>query len=156
MESCLDCHRGLGATALACPVCHAHTTAATRPASHDPGWIAHHVAESRADPGPCAACHATADCVRCHQEMPPRDHTEFFLRRGHGVESRWDRERCLACHREDACVECHRVTPPTNHGLGWVAPTFRHCQVCHYPLEDTSCAVCHERAHPTGVPFPGA
>jgi len=153
MESCVECHRGLGARAADCGVCHERITAATRPASHDPRWMVRHGAESRERPTLCAACHATADCVRCHQEIPPRDHTEFWLRRGHGLESRWDRERCLACHREDACVECHRVTRPVNHGSGWAAPTFRHCQRCHYPLEDTSCAVCHEHAHPLPLPF---
>jgi hypothetical protein len=147
MEKCLDCHRTLGGDAVACATCHTRWTTATRPASHDGRWIAHHGEASRGEETRCAVCHAVADCVRCHQDMAPRDHGEFWLRRGHGLASRWDRERCAACHREDACIECHRMTPPANHGAGWGSPTYR-----HFPLEDTSCAVCHDQAHPNGLP----
>jgi hypothetical protein len=155
MERCLQCHRGLGPRATECAVCHERTRATTRPPSHDARWTEQHGDTSRAEPELCATCHAEADCVRCHQEIAPRDHTEFWIRRGHGLESEWDRERCMACHRQDECVQCHRTTPPANHVGGWGEPTFLHCQRCHYPVEETSCAVCHERAHPQAVPFGG-
>lgn len=155
MARCLACHQTLGGEAAACTTCHTRWTTATRPATHDGRWIAHHGAASRDAEARCGVCHAPADCIRCHQDMAPRDHGEFWLRRGHGLASRWDRERCLACHREDACIECHRMSPPANHGAGWGSPTYRHCQRCHLPLADTSCAVCHERAHPNGLPGRG-
>src|SRR5208283_4451355 len=67
-----------------------------KPASHDSTWIRAHGQESKFDESSCLACHKDrVDCIKCHQEVPPRSHTPSWTRIGHGLESRWNRDKCL-------------------------------------------------------------
>jgi hypothetical protein len=119
-----------------------------KPSSHDLSWVARHGAASKVNLAECLECHTDrVSCIRCHQETEPRSHTPTWVKKGHGLEARWDRTACKACHTEDSCIECHENTPPSDHRPGWREPLNRHCNSCHYPVQDTTCFTCHKRAH---------
>lgn len=123
-----------------------------KPDSHRGDWARNHGLHAQVDineagqtGGTCVTCHEKNDCVSCHAQTMPRDHTGLWRTRGHGLTASVNRERCLYCHRQDYCVRCHNETAPRSHTAGWVT---RHCQWCH--LEGTrpggGCGVCHKRS----------
>lgn len=132
-----------------------------KPGSHDPRWIEFHGKAvlanggSAARPGEeCTTCHERNDCIACHAMRLPRDHTNFWRTRGHGLQASANRERCRTCHQQDYCIRCHSETAPRSHTAGWRA---RHCGWCHYgsgygPADN--CSVCHKRALHLSAPHP--
>ena len=123
-----------------------------KPDSHDLSWLRRHGTVSKAKIDECVQCHTDQlSCVKCHQEVAPRSHTPSWVKTGHGLEARWDRSSCTSCHKEDSCTDCHQNTRPSSHRPGWggngVVQGSRHCVSCHYPLQDTTCAMCHKTGH---------
>ncbi|NTW99265.1 MAG: hypothetical protein HGB35_04925 [Geobacteraceae bacterium] len=122
-----------------------------KPASHDISWMNRHGSVSKVKIDDCLECHMDkVSCIKCHQEVAPRNHTPAWTKKGHGLEARWDRSSCTACHKEDSCNECHMNTRPSSHRPGWGGSGSTqngHCGTCHYPVQDTTCFVCHKAAH---------
>lgn len=75
MEKCSACHNGKEASAD-CSTCHlkkfSKKTVPEKSSGIDHGdrWIERHGVKSQ---GTCGACHAPADCAKCHIEMPHPD-----------------------------------------------------------------------------------
>jgi hypothetical protein len=139
------------ASALIAMCLSAYAVDSNKPSSHDMSWLHRHGPLSKANLEECIQCHKDqVSCKQCHQEVAPRNHTPSWIKTGHGLEARWDRSNCIACHKEDSCIECHQNTPPSSHRPGWGgsgSSQQRHCGTCHYPLQDSTCFVCHKRAH---------
>lgn len=166
MPWCMDCHlesdvplleSGEPDAAFAandCAVCHSEITLETRPQFRGGARIAHdvpdlwmkiHGNEAQFDPQYCAMCHDTvATCEDCHHREKPQDHTIAWRRKHHGLKAMIDRESCSVCHEEDSCVKCHSKTEPASHRAGFGGSRNQHCVSCHYPAQETSCAVCHD------------
>lgn len=132
-----------------------------RPGSHRSSWLEYHGrsvftgggSAGRPDKA-CLVCHERSDCMICHTTQMPRDHTNFWRTRGHGLQASGNRERCLACHRQDYCIRCHSETAPRTHTASW---TSRHCGWCHFSSGTTpagNCAVCHRQAPHAAAPHP--
>lgn len=129
------------------------------PDTHKGDWIRFHgsfVDLNRNEVGQhgtaCYVCHDRNDCIECHSSSPPRDHTNFWRMRGHGLEAAGNRERCLRCHRQDYCVRCHNETAPRTHTGNWEQ---RHCTWCHFDgglIPADNCVVCHRTAPHTSAP----
>ncbi len=156
-QDCIACHeeRELSTD---CATCHRTYNNETPPQNHNANWLAHHGLESYlVEEGKhgrdCSTCHAQTECMECHTQDAPRDHTNFWRQRGHGIESSMNRERCLVCHTQDSCVRCHDETSPRNHRGAWGRT---HCGACHtdggFTPDDNNCAVCHRRAVLAGHP----
>jgi len=92
----------------------------------------------------CFQCHKQEYCIKCHQDVPPRNHTNQWRLIGHGVQAGINRDSCNACHRSDFCVRCHENTRPRSHVANWGASRSRHCTYCHEPLSSNNCFVCHK------------
>jgi hypothetical protein len=159
-RDCMDCHAASGASEE-CATCHRSIDASWRPPSHGTGWAERHGLVVRAcserDVDRCELCHdAERSCNVCHREQLPRDHTNHWRVRGHGIAVRIDRTRCSTCHRSDFCDKCHEETQPRSHVGGWGAPQDRHCVSCHFPLRDTGCVTCHKAtpSHAAATPLP--
>lgn len=130
-----------------------------KPGSHKGNWLGYHGKAAGAEgnsPGKpgraCIVCHDRTDCIACHTVTAPRDHTNFWRTRGHGLMAGGNRERCLACHRQDYCIRCHSETAPRSHTASW---RKRHCTWCHFGSGNTpadNCAVCHKQAAHTSAP----
>jgi hypothetical protein len=132
-----------------------------RPDSHRGNWIEYHgrtvaLTGNAADVSgkTCLVCHEKNDCVSCHNTRAPRDHTNFWRTRGHGLTAGANPERCMNCHRQDYCVRCHNETAPRTHVANW---RQRHCTWCHFgsgvaPADN--CVVCHKQAPHTSAPHP--
>lgn len=135
-----------------CKDCHDDgRTKETKPAGHDLAWERNHGSwiqryGFRAD-GNCTVCHTDAQCASCHQQEKPRDHTNFWIEKGHGIAVGLDRSRCFACHRgPDMCERCHAQTTPQDHTAAWGLTANQHCLNCHTPLNSAGarkCAICH-------------
>jgi hypothetical protein len=162
VDFCAGCHReeGVGSN---CAICHEETRKTTRPPSHEgPAWMRIHgrsVAQGLglAHPENCNLCHSKGYCDNCHHVEKPRDHTEFFRQRGHGIRAGIERERCMACHEENFCVRCHRDTKPRDHFTAvWGGRISNHCLRCHEPLGESRCSVCHRGtpSHLEATPIP--
>jgi hypothetical protein len=145
-DDCLRCHARAG-RANDCEVCHREVRKDLKPESHLHNWKEFHGQAVRADSGKsvdrCSLCHAPSRCVSCHQDEAPRDHTNHWRQRGHGIAASIDRERCAPCHRSDFCDRCHRETPPRSHLGSWGSPRDFHCLTCHSPLSIEPCSICH-------------
>ncbi len=132
MEKAMDVHEEWGLS-NECSACHLELNEITAPVSHDSSWERNHgkMAEFQ-DRSRCLLCHEEKTCSMCHQLQKPRDHTNMFRRKTHGIQASFDRARCLVCHRNDECEACHVSTadpvPP--------AP---------YHTEGSSCLSCHSR-----------
>ncbi len=123
-----------------------------KPASHRGRWIEYHgravgaAGNTPGSPGEaCLTCHVRTDCIGCHSTTMPRDHTNYWRTRGHGLMAAGNRERCETCHRQDYCIRCHSETAPRSHTAGWIN---RHCTICHFGpggLPGDNCSVCHKR-----------
>ncbi len=132
-----------------------------RPASHRLKWLEYHGKAVGAGgftagrPGPeCTVCHDRTDCIACHATVMPRDHTNFWRTRGHGLMAAGVRERCAVCHREDYCIRCHNETAPRSHIGNW---RNRHCTVCHFGPGTSlagNCTVCHKGRSHVSAPHP--
>jgi hypothetical protein len=132
-----------------------------KPGSHQGNWSEYHGKSVAAGggsatrpPASCLVCHDRQDCVSCHSLTMPRDHTNYWRTRGHGLMAEGNRERCMICHRQDYCIRCHNETAPRSHVGNWIQ---RHCTWCHYsgsfaPAEN--CVVCHKSARHTSAPHP--
>lgn len=161
-DDCLDCHAKAGLSGD-CALCHQKIDKSWEPSSHLANWTYYHGQMSRAGlrtpcEHRCDMCHSEAFCSSCHQDSPPRDHTNHFRRRGHGISASIDRQRCVVCHRTDFCTRCHEHVSPRTHTGSWASPRNRHCLQCHFPLSDQSCFVCHkdESSHRAeATPMPG-
>jgi hypothetical protein len=132
-----------------------------KPGSHRGNWSEYHGRSVGAGggsagrpPAACLVCHERRDCITCHTMIMPRDHTNFWRTRGHGLMAEGNRERCLACHRQDYCIRCHSETAPRTHTASW---RQRHCTQCHYGSGGSvagNCTVCHKRAMHASAPHP--
>ncbi len=158
---CMSCHQRSGAP-NECATCHTTIDRHLPPPSHDGGWAhLHGHAVLSGDPAiqnRCGLCHdEPTSCQACHQRQPPRDHTNQFRLRGHGLAASFDRARCATCHTRDSCEQCHQETRPLSHRGGFGAPADRHCTSCHFPLQDNGCATCHRSTpgHLAATPLPG-
>ena len=132
-----------------------------RPGSHRSNWIEYHgkaalaggASAGKPDKA-CLVCHERNDCIACHNTQMPRDHTNFWRTRSHGLQASGNRERCLTCHRQDYCIRCHSETAPRTHVANWRS---RHCGWCHYSsgfAPADNCIVCHRQALHTSAPHP--
>ena len=131
------------------------------PSSHQGRWLEFHGRSVGAGGGSalrpeaeCLICHDRKDCTGCHSIVPPRDHTNFWRTRSHGLMAAGNRERCQTCHRQDYCIRCHSETAPRTHTAGWRA---RHCDGCHFSgvsVPGEGCGVCHRMAPHTSAPHP--
>ncbi len=160
MEECVRCHERAGRNDD-CAACHRTIRVDRAPDDHRADWKRLHgrnvVAAGGADEARCSICHTRQlDCIRCHEESAPDDHTNFWRERGHGIAVRGDRGRCATCHQPDACDRCHRETAPRSHTSSWGSPIDRHCVTCHLPVSGENCVVCHAGApsHALAAPQP--
>lgn len=150
MEGCIECH-AREREPRACETCHTTIREDARPATHDAAFLKFHGALVRGGPSDeeearCRLCHSASSpssCDRCHAEIPPADHGEFWRRHGHGFAAEVDRERCATCHREDSCVRCHEEVRPSSHAGAWGGAFSPHCFSCHVPLGENTCFACH-------------
>jgi len=132
-----------------------------RPSSHQGKWLEYHGkavgagGSSAGRPGAeCTVCHERTDCIACHAETMPRDHTNYWRTRGHGLMAAGVRERCNLCHREDYCIRCHNETAPRSHTGNWRS---KHCSVCHFGTGGAiagNCTVCHKAKSHVAAPHP--
>ena len=160
-DDCMGCHAREGAS-NECSTCHREVDRSFVPPTHDTGWHERHCFVARAGIGTavvdrCELCHEReSSCTACHREQMPRDHTNFWRERGHGIAVRIDRNRCAVCHEPDACSSCHDHTRPRSHTPGFGSPRNRHCIGCHSPIQDAGCATCHRSGAPQhlAVPLP--
>jgi hypothetical protein len=159
MDTCVRCHAER-AQPVACATCHERVDTGWAPASHLAGWTRGHGPASRgaraASADRCDLCHQEASCAGCHQEQPPRSHTNTFRRRTHGVLAGFDRRSCETCHRADACEACHAEARPTSHRGTFGGTQSTHCLGCHLPLAQNGCSVCHAAtpSHALATPKP--
>jgi len=111
MEACMDCHTRKSAS-NDCSTCHTTTRTDVPPPNHRLNWKQNHGPVMRtADDGRyenrCTLCHTEESCSTCHQDEPPKSHTNFWRLKGHGMAAGVDRTACATCHREDFCDRCH-------------------------------------------------
>lgn len=138
---CVDCHDGIASQKV-------------KPSSHYKiTWKRQHGSYSQKKFGfnkgnVCNQCHSEMECVKCHQQEEPANHTEFWKIRGHGAFVALDRSRCISCHKGvDFCERCHSGTRPRSHNALWAGSANQHCQNCHLPVSSTEaqqCYVCHK------------
>jgi hypothetical protein len=159
-KECMECHSEAGRP-NDCATCHREITMNWAPPNHERAWrIVHGDVVHSGDPSSvnrCAMCHdQESSCQACHLVEQPRDHTNFWRRRGHGIMTSLDRSSCATCHRSDFCQRCHESTRPVSHRGGWGSPLNRHCTQCHFPLQSTSCFTCHKSdpSHNQATPLP--
>ena len=149
MADCMACHAERSAP-NECADCHTYIDEDWAPEDHHRNWLAGHGLTARAAmPGvvaeDCTVCHDRAECVDCHQDEAPLDHTNHFRRRGHGLLAMMDRQRCEACHQPDACDRCHAEALPASHTGMFGGVQSLHCLGCHFPLQsEASCSACHQ------------
>ena len=150
MNQCMTCHQQRSVS-NACITCHKEQTPAMAPVTHKINWQQGHgkVAHSGSMDGKnqCSVCHTASSCTSCHETTQPKTHTEYWKIKGHAISASIDRETCNTCHKPDSCNTCHSQTAPRSHLPSWGAPRDNHCQTCHEPLKQESCALCH-----TGTP----
>lgn len=140
--------------ALLWGVC-AYGVESSKPETHNTSWVRLHGNAAKANDTDCFVCHdERVECIGCHEDMAPRNHSIAWVQKNHGLESRWNRTQCAVCHKEDFCSECHESAVPISHsrsGFGGPAgsPGF-HCQTsCQLPYgtwKNTpakNCIVCH-------------
>ncbi len=159
MDECGACHREAGAPEE-CATCHREIRADRPPRSHDQEWMAIHgsIVRGGSDDAVdrCDLCHKESSCTICHQIEPPRDHTNYWRRRGHSLSAAFDRDRCAACHEPDSCNRCHEQALPITHVGTWGGTLSTHCFSCHFPLRAEGCFTCHKDAdsHSRAPPKP--
>lgn len=92
----------------------------------------------------CFQCHKQDHCIKCHETIPPKSHTNQWRSIGHGITAGIDRDSCKACHRTDFCFRCHENSRPRSHVANWGSTRSQHCSYCHEPLSSNNCFVCHK------------
>lgn len=153
-ESCQSCHseeKVMLNMNKDCKSCHKPNTfdKTLEPKNHTQSWTRYHGNHAWFESGAkhgyeCSTCHQKESCVDCHVTTTPKDHTQFFKTRGHGIIASGFTERCQTCHRQDSCVSCHQETAPRNHRGKWLQEG--HCLSCHAGSNssvDSNCKVCH-------------
>jgi hypothetical protein len=149
-EVCADCHQPVVSECQTCHVPGSYDTKVAAP-SHRGNWVNFHGSAAKLNAAgqhgkDCLTCHVKNDCESCHNTQPPKDHTNFWRTRGHGLMAAGNKERCDNCHRQDFCVACHNETAPRTHIGGW--ERFRHCPWCHvdssFSGSQDNCSVCHK------------
>ncbi|MHB1862003.1 MAG: cytochrome c3 family protein [Gemmatimonadaceae bacterium] len=177
VASCSDCH-----VQASCRICHRQGSTpaidalpAPGPDSvfgvrirpqpvHAPGVLKNHPAQAAAG-GACAACHARAFCVDCHQGQKAQYHAPNFVSQ-HGSHAYQNDTQCTACHSTEVfCRSCHlqtgrgartRTNAPfhssqplwlLNHGQA-ARQGLDACAACH---TQASCAQCHSATGGWGV-----
>ncbi len=150
MDACVSCHTEQRA-ANECQTCHRDYRRDRPPPSHRGEFLhthGRHLAFGGLDliPKDCAICHLDrSSCDDCHRDRLPRNHTNHWRLRGHGMISALDRKRCSVCHQTgDMCMRCHQQMRPLDHRASYGAPMNRHCVHCHLPLRRNRCAACHQ------------
>lgn len=151
---CFTCHDDWNSPNQ-CYICHKEINTETPPNSHKSGnFTTKHgqiFREESSNPNgdlattpSCTMCHDNNQCIKCHQETVPANHTNQWRMVGHGISAGIDRGKCTTCHKTDYCFRCHENTKPKSHlTTTWGNPANRHCQSCHLPLNSTNCSVCH-------------
>ncbi|MHC5065180.1 MAG: cytochrome c3 family protein [Planctomycetota bacterium] len=159
-DECMDCHASRGKS-NDCASCHSEIDENWAPPSHRRSWDFIHGqvvrSESQLSSNRCAMCHdEQQSCQACHQREAPRNHTNTWRRRTHGLMVSIDRSNCITCHRRDFCVRCHENTEPRSHRASFGSPRNRHCISCHEPLRGESCFTCHKGtpSHNMALPLP--
>lgn len=162
MAECVACHESSQAP-NECATCHEYVSPDWAPPSHMHGWTTAHgsaaLAEERMPAAQCSLCHKEDTCTSCHLQNPPRDHTNYWRRRGHGAIAALDRDSCATCHKRDSCNECHNQVRPISHVGQWGGRRSTHCVSCHIPsLREEGCYLCHQEgapSHALATPLPG-
>lgn len=161
---CLDCHETKGSP-TDCATCHSQLKKDTAPPDHKDAWEIMHgkASEDMVRGGRCYRCHPRSDCLSCHENKKPSNHTVSWRNMGHGLQSQIDRNNCQTCHRTDFCIACHKQSTPRSHVGNW---GDRHCFGCHVTSggDIQSCNVCHTSGvlhttaprKPEGVPHDAA
>ncbi|MBU0504858.1 MAG: hypothetical protein ABII18_02535 [bacterium] len=134
----------------ACTDCH-DDISKTKPANHKMSWEREHGKIDQLQFGYqvqslCYKCHNESTCSQCHEQNKPKNHTQHFRLKGHGVMVGLDRSACTTCHKADFCDRCHSQTSPASHNALWGSTQNRHCVNCHLPLTGSTaeqCSVCH-------------
>ncbi|HEU4418448.1 MAG TPA: cytochrome c3 family protein, partial [Planctomycetota bacterium] len=94
MSDCVACHKEQRA-ANECATCHRDLRTDRAPPSHAFGWQRSHGlvvrAHDTATVNDCSMCHQESGCSKCHREVPPANHDNYFRLRGHGLMARMDR-----------------------------------------------------------------
>lgn len=127
----------------------------SKPDSHNTAWERQHGQAAKANEGECLTCHdERLECIGCHEDMAPRNHSIAWVQKNHGLESRWNRMACATCHKEDFCSACHEEAVPRSHsraGFGTSGSAGFHCQTgCQLPYGNwkntpaKNCIVCHK------------
>ncbi len=130
----------------------------TKPETHNSLWTMKHGDAANANIEDCLTCHEERlECIACHEDVKPRNHTLTWTNKVHGMESRLNRMDCSTCHQQDFCVECHETAVPLSHsragfadGVGSTASW--HCQTGCYlttgaPWQSAAqknCITCHQ------------
>lgn len=159
MDDCMACHAQRGA-ANECATCHVEIRSDVAPQNHEFNWRKAHGQAARAEGqrrmDRCILCHKENECITCHTQELPENHTNFWRLRGHGVAASMDRQSCAVCHREDSCSSCHAEVAPLSHSGSFGGSQSTHCLGCHFPLQSQSCFVCHKStpSHQLAPPKP--
>jgi hypothetical protein len=152
MNACTTCH-GARSVPTDCKTCHEVWSRDYKPPTHLALWDVRHGPASRmamkevtlASSESCNLCHARTSCDQCHAIQKPRNHTEAWRTRTHGLAAAMDRTSCQACHPGDSCERCHlNAPPPTSHRANYGSPRDMHCLTCHDQLSQSACNVCHK------------
>ncbi|MBI2930375.1 MAG: cytochrome c3 family protein [Planctomycetes bacterium] len=154
-DDCMGCHARRGES-NECATCHKEIRKETPPATHHRNWEQIHGLVVRSGENPpvenrCSLCHTQAHCTNCHQDQPPRNHTNFWRIQGHSIAVGVDRSSCATCHRSDFCDRCHAETAPRSHRGAWGGPRNQHCLGCHNSPGSQGCALCHKGGAPSHV-----
>lgn len=150
METCIACHEKRAPAHTNCATCHTKIRKDRAPDDHRGNWERIHGQEARFGDldallsESCSRCHTRDTCMSCHRQVQPRDHTNHFRIRAHGLMASTDRQTCAACHQQNMCVRCHQSTTPASHRGSFGSARNQHCVSCHAPLGADSCAVCHK------------
>jgi len=127
----------------------------TKPETHNTTWERQHGQAAKANEAECLTCHdERLECIGCHEDMAPRNHSIAWVQKNHGLESRWNRMACATCHKEYFCSACHEEAVPRSHsraGFGTNGSAGFHCQTsCQLPYGSwkntpaKNCIVCHK------------